>query len=62
MNQDELDRRLGWLSHTLDEALRLGVLAPTQLLGHATPEVLAEHLPRDLMVKVFASAFCDEPK
>lgn len=57
MTQDENDRRLGWLSYTLDEGLRLGVFAPANLLTHATPEVLAEHLPRDLMVKVFASAF-----
>ena len=57
MNDDLNDKRLGWLSYTIDEALRLGVFAPANLLTHASPEVLAEHLPRDLMVKVFASAF-----
>jgi hypothetical protein len=46
-----------WLAQALDEGLRLQVLAPAQLLLHATPEVLAERLPRELMVKVFASAF-----
>lgn len=54
---DENESRLGWLSLVLDEALRLGVLKPAHLLAHATPEVLAERLPRELMVKVFASAF-----
>ena len=54
---DENESRLTWLSHALAEALRLGVLQPTELLAHVTPEVLAERLPRELMVKVFASAF-----
>lgn len=53
----ESESGLGWLAHVLDEALRLGVMPPAVLLAHATPEVLAERLPRDLMVKVFASAF-----
>lgn len=53
----ESESALGWLSAVLDEAMRLGVLQPAVLLAHATPEVLAERLPRDLMVKVFASAF-----
>jgi hypothetical protein len=51
------EARLGWLAFTIDEALRLGVMQPAHLLSHVTPEVLAERLPRELMVKVFASAF-----
>jgi len=53
----DLEAQATWLAHTLEEGLRLGVLAPAELLMHVTPEVLAERLPRDLMVKVFASAF-----
>lgn len=57
MDAKENEKRLGWLAYTLDEGMRLGVFSPSDLLLHATPEVLAEHLPRELMVKVFASAF-----
>lgn len=57
MNEQTKEKQLGWLAYTLDDALRLGVIQPAQILHHATPEVLAEKLPRELMVKVFASAF-----
>ena len=57
MADEQNERRLAWLSYTIDEGLRLAVLQPDDLLAHATPEVLAGNLPRDLMVKVFASAF-----
>ena len=51
------DKRQDWLAFVFDEALKQGVLAPSNVLSHATPEVLAGHLPRELMVKVFATAF-----
>lgn len=56
MNEDRADPE-SWLARALESALELGLLAPAHLLAHATPEVLAERLPRALMVKVFASAF-----
>src|SRR5450631_3209049 len=57
MEPQQDDLKLTWLAHVIDEGLRLGVLHPANVLAHATPEVLAGNLPRDLMVKVFASAF-----
>ena len=46
METERNDKRHGWLSFSFDEALRLGVMQPADILTHATPEVLAGNLPR----------------
>jgi hypothetical protein len=47
-----MDKRRKWMSVMLDEALRLGVLQPADVIRHATPSVLATDLPPALVARV----------
>ncbi len=44
-----MDNRRQWMSTLLEEALRLGVLEPGDLMHHMTPSVLATDLPPSMV-------------
>ena len=48
--------RQKWFAHMLGVGLDQKILSPSQLVVHVTPEVLAHHLPPDVMTKVITSA------
>ncbi len=48
--------RQKWFAHMLAVGLDQKLLSPSQLVQYVTPEVLAHHLPDDLMTKVLGSA------
>lgn len=50
------DRRQAWFTTLLEVGLKEEIFAPTDVLAHATPEVLSEHLPAALMSQVLQSA------
>jgi hypothetical protein len=47
-----MDKRRKWISILLEEALRLGVLSPADILRHMTPAVLATDLPPALVASI----------
>ena len=48
--------RQKWFAHMLGVGLDQKILSPGQLVVFVTPEVLAHHLPPDVMTRVLASA------
>ena len=50
------DARERWFAMMLDAGLREKIFAPSDVLQHATPEVLARYLPADLMSQVLQSS------
>jgi len=50
------DQHWPWLGYALDEALRLGLTRPDDVIHYATPEVMAAQLPHDLMATVLTKA------
>ena len=47
---------LAWLAFVYDSALKHGVFRPADVLTHATPDILANHLPPELLSKVLAAS------
>jgi len=47
-----MDKRRKWICVLLEEGLRLGVLAPEDILRHITPAVLATDLPPALVAAI----------
>jgi hypothetical protein len=47
-----MDKRRKWMAVVIEEALRQGVLDPTDVLRHATTTVLATDLPPALVARV----------
>lgn len=45
-----------WLAIVLAAALDNDIMTPDDILSHATPEVLAAHLPPDVMSNVLAAS------
>jgi hypothetical protein len=50
------DQHWPWLGFALEEALRLGLTRPDDVIHYATPEVMAAQLPHDLTATVLAKA------
>lgn len=50
------DARERWFSDLVDAGLETQILDAPQIVEHATPDVLAENLPADLLAKVLQSA------
>jgi hypothetical protein len=50
------DQRQAWFARVVESGLQHGIFQPADVLSHATPEVLANHLPPELLSKVLASS------
>jgi hypothetical protein len=48
--------RQKWFAHMLGVGLDQKLLSPGQLVVHLTPEVLAHHLPADVMSRMIAAS------
>ncbi|MCW5807604.1 MAG: hypothetical protein KIT31_34935 [Deltaproteobacteria bacterium] len=53
MNQDQ---RTAWFARMMESGLEQDVFAPSDVLTHATPDVLANHLPPELLSKVLQAS------
>ena len=54
---DHTEKRLSWLAFVYDAAIKHGVFRPADVVLHATPEVLARDLPKELVIRIFEVAF-----
>ncbi len=50
------DPRKAWFANVVKSGLENQIFNPTDVLAHATPDVLASHLPPELLSKVLASS------
>ena len=50
------ESRQAWFARMLESGLEHKIFAPSDVLAHATPDVLANHLPPELLSKVLASS------
>src|SRR3954465_14024640 len=50
------DQRQAWFARVMESGLENDIFAPSDVLAHATPDVLANHLPADLLSKVLAAS------
>lgn|GEM_PF-4805362 len=56
MSDEDRDRHWPWLGFALDEAIKLALTRPDDVLQYATPEVLVSQLPADLMATLLQRA------
>lgn len=50
------DQRQAWFTRMMESGLEHSIFAPSDVLAHATPDVLATHLPPELLSKILASS------
>ena len=50
------DQRQAWFARMMESGLENDIFAPSDVLAHATPDVLASHLPAELLSRVLASS------
>jgi len=50
------DQRQQWFARMVQSGLDNEMFSPSDLLVHATPDVLASHLPAELLSKVLAAS------
>jgi hypothetical protein len=50
------EQRQAWISRVVESGLQNQVFSPADVLAHATPDVLANHLPPELLSKVLATS------
>ncbi|HEY1553939.1 MAG TPA: hypothetical protein VGF94_03845 [Kofleriaceae bacterium] len=50
------DPRRAWFARIVESGLENKMFAPSDVLQHATPDVLANHLPPELLSKVLAAS------
>src|SRR3954454_24963184 len=50
------DQRQAWFARVMESGLENDIFAASDVLAHATPDVLASHLPPELLSKVLASS------
>jgi len=50
------DQRQAWFARVMESGLENQVFAPSDVLAHATPDVLANNLPPDLLSKVLTAS------
>ncbi|MCE9579194.1 MAG: hypothetical protein K8W52_39085 [Deltaproteobacteria bacterium] len=51
-----LEARQRWFARMMESGLEQKIFAPSDVLTHATPDVLATNLPPELLSKVLASS------
>jgi len=51
-----LEARQRWFARMMESGLEQKIFAPSDVLTHATPDVLASNLPPELLSKVLASS------
>lgn len=51
-----MDQRQAWFARVVASGLEHEIFAPSDLIQHATPDVLAAHLPPELLSRVLAAA------
>ncbi|MBA3542746.1 MAG: hypothetical protein H0T79_24225 [Deltaproteobacteria bacterium] len=50
------DQRQAWFARMVESGLEHDILGPGDILTHATPDILANHLPPELLSKVLAAS------
>src|SRR6476659_9419675 len=50
------DQRQAWFARVVESGLQNEIFNPSDVLAHATPDVLASHLPPELLSKVLSSS------
>ncbi len=50
------DQRKAWFANVVKSGLDHQIFNPADVLAHATPDVLASHLPPELLSKVLAAS------
>lgn len=50
------EQRTQWFARMVESGLENKIFAPSDVLAHATPDVLANHLPPELLSKVLAAS------
>lgn len=50
------DQRQAWFARVMESGLENDIFAPADVLAHATPDVLASHLPPELLSKVLQAS------
>src|SRR5438477_9296641 len=50
------DQRQAWFARMMESGLENDIFNPSDVLAHATPDVLANHLPAELLSKVLAAS------
>jgi len=50
------DQRQAWFARVVESGLQNQIFNPADVLAHATPDVLANHLPADLLSKVLQAS------
>jgi len=50
------DAQQRWFAEMMESGLQHKIFVPKDVLAHATPEVLANHLPADLMSQVLQAS------
>lgn len=50
------DKRQVWFARMMESGLECQVFAPSDVLLHATPDVLANHLPPELLSKMLSAS------
>jgi hypothetical protein len=50
------DQRTSWFARVVESGLENKIFGPSDVLAHATPDVLANHLPPELLSKVLAAS------
>ncbi|MEZ4367068.1 MAG: hypothetical protein R2939_12410 [Kofleriaceae bacterium] len=51
-----MEPRQAWFARMVEAGLDQKIFGPSDILAHATPEVLASHLPPDLLSKVLSAS------
>jgi hypothetical protein len=51
-----LEARQRWFARMMESGLEQKIFAPSDVLAHATPDVLATNLPPELLSKVLATS------
>jgi hypothetical protein len=50
------DQRQAWFARMMESGLEHSIFQPADILAHATPDVLANHLPPELLSKVLQAS------
>jgi hypothetical protein len=50
------EQRKAWFAKVVESGLENKIFDPADVLAHATPDVLANHLPAELLSKVLSSS------
>lgn len=50
------DQRQAWFARMMESGLEHSIFAPSDVLAHATPDVLATHLPPELLSKILQAS------